>query len=170
LRKRLVRLQELQVAVHALPPGPGRKRFERVVEGVDPKAGSVLESLLRVLLGDHGLLPPQTQYRFENAARDFIGRLDFAWPDLCLALETEGFEFHSRRAEHRLDCQRHNALASQGWWLLRFTWDDVVFHPDEVVATVADTLRVLRLKANAASATTNTQRLSEPLVTSVLRF
>jgi hypothetical protein len=168
VRKRLVRWSELQAVVETLPPGPGRRKVQRVVSAVDPKCGSVLESLLRVLLWENGLLPPESQYVFVDAAQRFVGYLDFAWPALRLAVEAEGFEFHSQRAEHRRDCQRHNALAGRGWWLLRFTWEDVVLRPDEVIATVRETLETLA--ELVVTGTSSTQReastTSSPLVAS----
>ena len=52
-----VRLDQLQVALCALPAGRGRSSVARVVALLDPRCGSVLESLLRALLWQHGLRP-----------------------------------------------------------------------------------------------------------------
>jgi hypothetical protein len=136
LRKRLVTMHELLAAAASVPRGPGRARVLTVVNLVDPKSGSVLESLTRVLLWRAGLLPPETQYPFKTASGAFVGYVDFAWPQLRLLLEADGFEFHSKRADHRNDCRRLNAFTCRGWLLLRVTWEDVVFQPDEVVETV----------------------------------
>ena len=136
LRKRLVTIHELLAVAASIPCGPGRSRVLTVVNLADPKAGSVLESLTRVLLWRAGLFPVETQYPFESASGPLVGYVDFAWPQLRLLLEADGFEFHSKRADHRNDCRRLNAFTCCGWLLLRVTWEDVVFHPDEVVETV----------------------------------
>ncbi|MFL6238301.1 MAG: type IV toxin-antitoxin system AbiEi family antitoxin domain-containing protein [Actinomycetes bacterium] len=147
LRKNLVRLGELEAAVASLPRGPGRRRVQHVVDLLDPKAGSVLESLLRILLWENGLLPAQTQFELCDAAGRWVGYFDFAWPELRLVIEADGFEFHSQREHLRRDCRRHNALTKRGWWLLRFTWEDVVLFPDDVIATVRETLDALTIAA-----------------------
>jgi very-short-patch-repair endonuclease len=134
LRKRLITRQELEEALASLRPGPGRRSVERVVGLADSKAGSVLESLLRILLWQYGLLPPATQMPIRIAG--VLGYFDFAWPALRLVVEADGFAFHSKREDLRRDCLRHNGLTVEGWWLLRFTWQDVVFFPGDVIAVV----------------------------------
>ena len=32
----------------------------------------------------------------------------------------------------RADARRYNAFVVNGWLVLRFCWEDVMFHPDEV--------------------------------------
>lgn len=143
LRKRLVTLAALHAAVAGLPRGPGRRKAQSVVACLDAKSGSVLESLLRVLLRQYGLLPPETQFAFTDAAGRLVGYFDFAWPALHLIVEADGFEFHRQREHLRRDCRRHNAITLRGWWLLRFTWEDVVLFPEQVVETVRETIRSL---------------------------
>jgi very-short-patch-repair endonuclease len=140
LRKRLVTMTALQRSAAALPRGPGRRKAQQVISLLDPKADSVLESLLRILLWENGLLPPESQYVIRNAAGTFVGYFDFAWPALRLVIEAEGFEFHGQREHLRRDCRRHNVLTLQRWWLLRFTWEDVVLFPESVIETVRDAL------------------------------
>ena len=50
LRAGVLTLHELQTELAALSAGRGRERVARVVALLDPRSGSVLESLLRVLL------------------------------------------------------------------------------------------------------------------------
>ena len=59
LRSGAVTRQELRTELAALPAGRGRERVARVVALLDPRSGSVLESLLRVLLAAHGLHPAE---------------------------------------------------------------------------------------------------------------
>lgn len=136
LRRTLVTVEELTAGLCRLPPGVGRVRVAHVLRLVDPESGSVLESLCRVLLHQAGLAPEQTQLALRTAGGRWIGRVDFAWPSARLVVETDGFAFHADRASYRKDRRRGNALVLAGWSVLRFSWEDVVHHPDEVVEAV----------------------------------
>ena len=92
-------------------------------------------SLWRILAPDH---PPLTeQHRFHPVRR---WRLDFAVPELRLAIEIEGGIFsrgrHSRGAGYAADCEKHNALTLLGWSLLRYTVLDLRQRPTQVVDEV----------------------------------
>jgi very-short-patch-repair endonuclease len=118
----------------------GRARVAAVLRLVDPESGSVLESLCRVLLHQAGLAPEQTQLVVRTAAGRWIGRVDFAWSAARLVVETDGFAFHADRTSFREDRRRGNALVLAGWRVLRFSWEDVVHHPEDVVAAVREAL------------------------------
>ncbi len=136
LRTRRVTLKALQVALCGLPAGRGRGQVARVLALVDALSGSVLESLARVVLALAGLRPPQSQLAVYTAGDLLIGRVDFAWHAARLIVETDGFAFHADRQSYRQDRRRGNALVVAGWRVLRFSWEDVVAHPDDVVACV----------------------------------
>jgi hypothetical protein len=136
LRRGLLTVADLRAALCALPAGRGRVLVSRVVALVDPRCGSVLESLLRVLLHLHGVRAPHTQLPVRARSGGLIGRVDFAWPDVGLVVEADGFAFHADRRRYRDDRRRGNALVLAGWRVLRFTWEDVVQHPEHVVACV----------------------------------
>lgn len=144
LRRDLLTVRELQDAVCGMPAAPGRPKVATAVALVDPRAGSVLESLLRVLLSAHGLPPPQSQLVVRTRTGARIGAVDFAWEDLRVVLETDGFAFHADRRSYRDDRRRGNALVRAGWVVLRFSWEDVVSHPDYVVSCVRDVLAAAR--------------------------
>lgn len=140
LRRGLVTVEELTAGLCELPPGRGRQRVARVLRLMDPQSGSVLESLCRVLLVQAGLAPEQTQLVVRTSAGRWIGRVDFAWTSVRLVVETDGFAFHADRASYRKDRRRGNALVLAGWRVLRFSWEDVVHHPEEVVDAVRQAL------------------------------
>lgn len=111
---------------------------------VDARAESPLESRLRLVLCDHGLRPPETQFLVVDEAGGQIARADFAYPEQRLLVEADGAAFHGDHAGdprplHR-DRERQNALARLGWRVLRFTWSDVLTRPDLVAATVSRAL------------------------------
>jgi hypothetical protein len=120
--------------------GRGCDRLRRVGRLVDPRSGSVLESLLRVLLVTAGLPRPVSQYVIRDSGGAFVGRVDFCWPAARLVVEADGYAFHSDRAAYRHDRRRLNELERLGWRTLRFSWEDVVDRPEQVVALVGECL------------------------------
>ncbi len=68
-------------------------------------------------------------------------RPDLVDDDLGVAIEADSFEWHGGRAALSKDARRYNLLVVGGWLVLRFSWEDVMFHPDYVrevlVAVVA---------------------------------
>ena len=138
LRQQLVAPAELQAALLAAA-GRGAGRLRAVAAAVDPLSGSVLESLLRVLLQTLEV-PPVSQHVVHDAAGHFLARVDFCWPALRLVVEADGFSFHSDRAAYRRDRERLNDLERCGWRVLRFTWEDVVHRPEHVLELVSECL------------------------------
>jgi len=120
--------------------GPGRRRIQMVAKLVDHKSGSVLESLTRVLLFRHGVRPPRSQHVVVHAASGWRGRLDFAWPQLRVALECDGYEFHAAREPFQGDRRRWSTLSRAGWHVGVVTWFDVTRDPAYVVQLVRDLL------------------------------
>lgn len=62
--------------------------------------------------------------------------LDLAFREIRLAVEIDGFAFHSSPERFRHDRVRQNALVSAGWMVLRFTWADLTRYPEKFVADV----------------------------------
>jgi len=59
-------------------------------------------------------------------------RPDLVDEDLMIVLEADSFEWHGKRAALRKDARRYNLLVCDGWIVLRFAWEDVMFDPDYV--------------------------------------
>lgn len=75
-----------------------------------------------------------------NFGVDVSGRrvvIDLAFPATKIAIEVDGFAYHSDVAAFRSDRVRQNALVTAGWLVLRFTWYDLVERPDSVVAEIS---------------------------------
>jgi very-short-patch-repair endonuclease len=104
---------------------------ERGVSGGEPE--SVLEARMLRLLRTHDLPRPICQYEVRVGAL-LLGRVDFAYPDLRLAIEVDGYESHSSLTAFNKDRARQNDLVEAGWLILRFTWDDLLHHADQVAA------------------------------------
>jgi Protein of unknown function (DUF559) len=76
-------------------------------------------------------------------------RVDFAYPQLRIAIEIDSVHWHSGlRAIHR-DNRRQNLLAARGWLVLRFEWDDVIHRPKwvakQILAAIETRVRQLEL-------------------------
>lgn len=146
LRRRLVTVEELVARARRDKHVPGQGKVLAVLALVDPKSGSVLESLCRVLLAAHGL-HPTTQLRVHGAP-GLIGRVDFAFEEQRVVLECDGRRWHDPDDPRCKDRWRDNELTRAGWRVLRVTWDDVVHSPAYVVQLVRDTLAAVASRAS----------------------
>ena len=100
-----------------------------------PEAESPMESEARLVMLDGGLPEPALQY--EIVDRDGrVWRLDFAWPDCRVAVEFDGFDWHSSPEALRRDRQKRAALEEIDWRLLSIVGDDVRRHPDVMVRRI----------------------------------
>lgn len=61
-----------------------------------------------------------------------------------VAIETDGFAFHSSAADFQNDRERQNKIALADYQVLRFTWLDLTEHPDRVLAEICRALRFRR--------------------------
>ena len=122
------------IAAAARLRGPHRRRIREVVALADGRAESVLESALRAILIEAGIegFEPQVVVR----DTDFSARIDLAHRVLKLGLEADGFEHHGTRRALVKDCRRHVNLSIRAWILLRFSWEDVMYDREWVVAAV----------------------------------
>jgi very-short-patch-repair endonuclease len=100
----------------------------------------LLEPRMARLLAEHGLPQPSFQHEV-RVGRRLLARVDFAYPEVRVALEVDGFEAHGTPAAMRRDFERQNALVAAGWTVLRFTWWDVVRRPEWVATRITSVLR-----------------------------
>jgi very-short-patch-repair endonuclease len=83
-----------------------------------------MESEARLGMLDAGLPAPELQY--EIIDRDFqTWRVDFAWPACRVAVEYDGFDFHSSPEALRRERRKRAALQEVGWTMLSIVDDDV---------------------------------------------
>lgn len=143
LRRGLVSASRLRRRLDALGKGrPGVGVMRRLLRARDP-AGAVPESvferrLLRAL--NRGGLPnPILQYEVHAAGR-LVARLDFAYPEALLAVEADGYRWHSGRMAWKRDRQRSNDLILLGWRIIHVTWDDLVERQAAVIDVIGDAL------------------------------
>lgn len=100
-----------------------------------PSTGSRFETRFNRLLRKAGLPLPQRQVEIHDGGR-FVGRVDFAYPDVKILIEADGYLWHSGRQAWQSDGTKGNVFGLQGWLILRFTTEDLKERPDEVIETV----------------------------------
>lgn len=92
-------------------------------------ASRIIRSLgIPLPVADHPVLDADGNPRF----------LDFAWPDLMLAVEIDVHESHLTTLGRRSDGRRQNALVLAGWTVLRFDEMDLREHPERVAAVIRE--------------------------------
>ena len=118
----------------------GRRGTRLLGEMIEVRAGngrvpeSVFETRLSRVLRAAGLPAPVLQHGVGKY------RLDFAYPALHVAIEADGFSWHSSRARWDRDIERRNALAVLGWTVIHVTWPQLQHKPEKVVEAVRATL------------------------------
>ncbi|MGY1673243.1 DUF559 domain-containing protein [Geodermatophilus sp. SYSU D00710] len=120
------------------PPSPrGAQPARRAVELADPRAGSLPESRVRVLLALAGL-SAVPQYTVRDPGGAFVARVDLALPEHRLAVEYDG-AWHGEPGQLARDRRRLTRLTAAGWRVAFVTAADLR-EPDAVVARVAAAL------------------------------
>lgn len=109
-----------------------RARCMRVAHEADARADNPFESVLRAIALDVAGLKVKPQ--------QWIGdrRADLVDVRLRLVIEADSFEFHGRRNLLKRDCERYNAFVVDGWLVVRFAWEHVMFEPDYVARVLGD--------------------------------
>ena len=106
--------------------GNRNARARSVLDLVIPRADSLLEVLANTAFRRAGL---QVRRHVEIPG---VGEVDFLVED-CLVVETDG-ESHLEPRQVKKDRGRNNASLVGGYLVLRFGYDDVVHHPERMVA------------------------------------
>ena len=96
------------------------------------------EERFRELTRRAGLPQPRAQYRLGPY------RLDFAWPELKVAVETDGWGTHGRRRGFEDDRAKDARLMATGWRVLRVTYRRLRREPAAVLAELAAVLALAR--------------------------
>lgn len=122
-------------------------------------AANPFESVLRsIALSVPGLsMRPQVSLRrpLGNGRATFLGRPDLVDERLRVVVEAESFEWHGSRPALAKDVRRYNGFEVDGWLVLRFAWEHVMFEAEYVrailVAAVAERTQTLCPACRSAS-------------------
>lgn len=127
----VVRLAELAAL---RPERAGRRRFDAVLRSTDGRSQSIPETFLRLALRRLGLLvEPQ-------ALVEGVGFVDLL-VERRVAVEVDGYAFHSDRASFAEDRRRDREALAVGLVPLRFTFRDSVRHTDRAAMEVEEAVR-----------------------------
>jgi very-short-patch-repair endonuclease len=108
----------------------GSPAARRLLQAADDGAQSEAERLLIRLLKSAGITGWKANYPVAGY------KVDVGFSRRKVALEADGFAFHSNSDDFQNDRVRQNAISLAGWQVLRFTWLDLTEYPDRVIATV----------------------------------
>lgn len=139
LRSRLVRIDDLYAALAATPSREGNRHRRTLLLDSRTEPWSAAERLAHAVLTDAGITGWVANKPLRLDGQKYW--LDMAFPELKLALEIDGYEFHSGREVFETDRERHNSLALAGWTVLHFTWRQLDRQPDYVIETVRRGIR-----------------------------
>jgi very-short-patch-repair endonuclease len=108
----------------------GAPAARRLLLAAADGARSEAERLLIKLLRAESITGWKADYR--------IGRykVDVAFPASKVAIETDGWAFHSDQEDFQHDRIKQNEIALLGWQVLRFTWLDLTEYPQRVAAEI----------------------------------
>lgn len=97
-----------------------RSAAERVAVAILRKAGVTGWTLNAAIYDHHGL----------------VGYGDIVFRQARLVVEIDGWAYHTDRERFQRDRTRQNRLIAAGWTVLRFTWEDLIRRPTEVVRMI----------------------------------
>jgi very-short-patch-repair endonuclease len=109
----------------------------------DAVSDSELEKRMGRLLRRAGLPAAAFHYAVYTPAGVFLAEVDFAYPEIKLAIEVDGFGAHGTPRAMAKDFVRQNGLVPYGWRVLRFTWRQVTRQPEMVAAAILAVLEAL---------------------------
>lgn len=108
----------------------GAPAARRLLYGAADGARSEAERILVALLRQSGL----TGWRTNHPVAGY--KVDAAFPARKIAIEIDGFAFHTDEEVFQNDRRRQNDIALAGWQILRFTWLDLTEYPERVIAVI----------------------------------
>jgi len=99
-------------------------------------ARSAAERVLVKLLREAGI----TGWRPNHPVGGY--RVDVGFPVQRIAIEADGWAFHSDAEVFQVDRKRQNDISLLGWQVLRFTWIDLTEYPQRVIAMIRRAISV----------------------------
>ena len=153
LRRDRLTVDELRHALVRTGQRHGLSRAWSVLADVGRGAHSEAEVKVHRLLRDAGISGWRANVPVHDDA-GLIGVVDLLFAGEMLVVEIDGRAFHSDERAFQRDRSRQNRLIALGYRVLRFTWDDLVRRPAEVVAAIRSDLASARGSAATAAAGT----------------
>jgi very-short-patch-repair endonuclease len=128
-------LTHSQLAQRLATPYRGNPVLRKLARGLQAGAEAESERVLHRLLRKHRIIGWVANYRVVVGGV-VRARVDIAFVEQRIAIEVDGYAYHSREGAFQRDRSRQNLLTLLGWTVLRFTWADLAERPDYVVRTI----------------------------------
>ncbi|NMH79153.1 hypothetical protein [Pseudonocardia xinjiangensis] len=125
------------------PGARGNEGIAQVLAHADRRAGSPMESRLRMLIVQGGLPRPEAQWVVQEERSRTAVWLDLAYPEHLIGIEYEG-EGHADVGAVLRDVGRYTTLVDKGWRIYRYTKFDILHRPDRILAQLARALERAR--------------------------
>ncbi|GEP40374.1 hypothetical protein NPS01_40370 [Nocardioides psychrotolerans] len=144
VHKKLTTIDRVNSRYRALSTGPRSSMehwpdtltTELLLRLADGRIETVGESRTQCLFWKQRLPKPVPQYEMRDADGNFLGRVDFAWPEHKVFLEFDGrvkYEKYLREGETAADAvirekRREERICERtGWRCIRITWADLAY-------------------------------------------
>lgn len=143
LQRRMVQEAQLRDVLDRNPAARGRRQLLRglgLLEDDATRTRSEVEVAAIAAIVAAGLPRPEVGYLVTDADGRPIAEVDLAYPRLRIAIEIDGFRWHSTPARKIADEDRQNRLVLAGWTVLRFSAVIVRTEPQVLVRAVRSAL------------------------------
>lgn len=123
-------------------PRTGRAKAIRVAEAASALRANPFESCLFAIASTVPGLHVVPQGHVPG-----VGFVDLLGDTLGIVIEAESFEWHGTKAGLQRDVERYTKAARLGLVVVRFTWAEVMFTPEDVCAALVDVVRWRTMQA-----------------------
>lgn len=123
LRNRAATLEDMHAALDAVPMRDGNRQVRRLLHQSREQPWSALERDAHLMLDAAGIKGWKGNHELVIDGQRFF--VDIALPDAMIAIELDGYRYHSDRETFRADRVKQNLLALRGWTVLRYTWETI---------------------------------------------
>jgi hypothetical protein len=96
------------------------------------RAPTVLESRMARIARSINAPPPVPEYPVANGHY----RWDFAWPEVMVAVEVDGWEGHVAYTDWLRNIEKRNWGTEHGWLVLVLAWDHINANPTAIAARI----------------------------------
>ena len=132
-----LRPEDIARRLREYPGRTGNVMLRRVLAQTSDGAAARSERILHRLLRKAGVVGWRPNHRVMTRGR-LVAVVDVALPERRVAVEVDGWAYHSDVDRFQRDRQRQNALVALGWTVVRFTWTDLTERPGYVIRTLRD--------------------------------
>lgn len=105
--------------------GRGATALRAAAEDARERVWSPMESHMRLMLVGHGHPEPELNREIRDPATGIVYYIDLAYPQWRIAIEYDGAQHRTDKAQWEADLQKNEVLHAQGWSVLRVSSADL---------------------------------------------